>query len=139
MLIDNTKIIKALNIIAWFIRAPTVSVDELSATKNLQQLEQIIKDLETQHTEVMDGADMKVEANASRKKFYVIWYAPNPYYRKEEEQSYQPPEYYVREFDNLADAVVYYWQHRERGIESARLVKDLSGESLNKAWEEAQP
>lgn len=71
-------------------------------------------------------------------KFYVIWYAPNPFFAKYENESYQPPEWYVREFDNLAEATVYYWQHKERGMESVSLVKDISGEPLNKAWEESQ-
>ena len=70
-------------------------------------------------------------------KFYIIWEAPNPFYVHDENQSYQPPTWYVREFDNLADATVYYWQHRERGID-ARLVKDITEEPVNKIWEEAQ-
>lgn len=71
-------------------------------------------------------------------KFYVIWFAPNPFYETGENDSYQPPEWYVREFDNLADATVYYWQHKERDIESVRLVKDISAESVNEVWKEAQ-
>lgn len=71
-------------------------------------------------------------------KFCVIWYAPNPFFMTYENESYQPPEWYVREFDNLADATVYYWQHRERGID-ASLVKDITDEPVNEIWEEAQP
>lgn len=135
MVIDNAQIIEALKIIAWFIKAPTLPADESASFVKLLRLNQIIKDSETRMKEDGEG----VEVHTDKKKFYVIWYAPNPFYEKGENDSYQPPEHYIREFDFLADAVLYYWQHKERGIESVRLVKDISNEPINEVWEEAQP
>jgi len=77
--------------------------------------------------------DMKEE----KVKFYVAWESENSALKNCE--GYQPPTWYVRDFDNLADASVYYWQHRERGIDSAKLFKGIEGEAVKEVWQEAQP
>ncbi len=68
-------------------------------------------------------------------KFFVMCKVSD--IKVDEDTGKLPPQWHVREFTTLYDAVGYFWEHKELHHTNPIITKNLNHITLNNVWEEA--